>query len=493
MFASVSTLKSVLNIKSLSSLRFYSNTIKITNNNSSIISSRITSKRNMSKRKNNDVVEIVDNDDTIDLDDIDEHDCDSHHEDDTEDELSIPTLQKEVESNKKLNSIVNNSTTKVTATAAAKKPAALKQTVISSFFTKVDQPADVHTDKEYLDSRAKKTTTTTPTTTTASTTPPKKKTKKSKEVTILVDYDKNEKYVPELQYSASKKEKMDGIKIGAHMSIKGGIPSLIKSAIDKGFKAIAFFVATPRSWRGPKINAEDAKSFKEECTKHNFSPKYMMPHGSYFLNLGSPEADKLEKSRNLFLAEMKCCEELGITLYNFHPGSHLNMISEEESIKVIAESINYAHKHTSTVTAVIECTAGQGTNLGYKFEHLRDIIALVDDKTRVGVCLDTCHMFAAGYNIDSYLGCQKVFQEFDRIVGFSYLRGIHLNDSKAKCGEKLDRHENIDKGHIGSPCFRYMVNDNRFFHIPMILETEGSHIEEVKQLYSYIKEDNQEK
>jgi len=470
------TTKNRLSILSIG--RSYS--IYYNNNNNSNYFNRFYSKNIMSKRKNE---EPIDLDDTIDLEEEeqdnnndDDHDCDSHKEESEDEKIVLNELP-----NKKSKVVVTE-----TKKAGRQPP---KQTVISSFFTKASDTT-TETDGDYLKSRVKKNTTTTTTTTTP--TVKKKSTKKSKEINILVDYDKDEKYVPEVQYNCSKQEKLDGIKIGAHMSIKGGIPGLVKNAIDKGFKAFAFFVAAPRTWRTPTIKPEDAKSFKEQCEKHNFSQKYMMPHGSYFLNLGSPESDKLEKSRNLFMAEMKCCEDLGITLYNFHPGSHLNMISEEESIKVIADSINHAHKHTKTVTAVIECTAGQGTNLGYKFEHLRDIIALVEDKSRVGVCLDTCHMFAAGYNIDSYVGCQKVFQEFDKIVGFQYLRGIHLNDSKAKCGEKLDRHQNIDKGYIGSPCFRYMVNDNRFLHIPMILETEGDHIDEVKQLYSYIKDDNSE-
>ncbi|EGC30336.1 hypothetical protein DICPUDRAFT_41583 [Dictyostelium purpureum] len=289
---------------------------------------------------------------------------------------------------------------------------------------------------------------------------------------------------------SSKKEKLDNIKIGAHVSIKDGYPRLIENAVKCGFKALAFFTNPPRTWRPITVKDDDAQKFKDSCKKFDFSPNYIMPHGSYFLNLGSPEIDKLEKSRKLFIHEMNNCEKLGISLYNFHPGSHLNIITEEESIKIIAESINIAHRQTKNVIAVIECTAGQGSNLGYKFEHLRDIIEMVEDKSRVGVCLDTCHMFAAGYNLKTQSNCKVIFQEFDRIVGFKYLKGIHLNDSKSDCGTKLDRHENIDKGFIGANCFKFLVNDKRFQNLPMILETEGNHINEVKQLYDYIIEND---
>lgn len=193
------------------------------------------------------------------------------------------------------------------------------------------------------------------------------------------------------------------------------------------------------------------------------------------------------KSRAAFLDEMQRCEQLGLKLLNFHPGSHLNKISSEEaSLDRVAESINISLDQTGGVTAVIENTAGQGTNLGYKFEHLAHIIDKVEDKNRVGICLDTCHSFTAGYDLRTSEACDKSFGEFEEIVGFEYLRGMHLNDSKPDLGARVDRHESLGKGKIGLECFRYIMNDDRFDEIPMVLETVNPEIwpEEIALLYS---------
>jgi deoxyribonuclease-4 len=168
---------------------------------------------------------------------------------------------------------------------------------------------------------------------------------------------------------------------------------------------------------------------------------------------------------------MERCNQLGLTLLNFHPGSHLKKVSEQECLATIAESINLAHKAVPDVIAVIENTAGQGTNLGWKFEHLAEIIEQVDDKERVGVCIDTCHTFTAGYDLRTKEDCQHTFAEFDRIVGMHYLRAMHLNDSKVEFASRVDRHHSLGKGEIGWDCFEYIARDSRFDGIPLILET----------------------
>ena len=211
-----------------------------------------------------------------------------------------------------------------------------------------------------------------------------------------------------------------------------------------------------------------------------------MPHDSYLINLGHAEAEPLQKSRNAFLDEMQRCEQLGLPLLNFHPGAHLNKHSEEQSLDIVADSINWALEQTTGVTAVIENTAGQGTTLGYSFEQLARIIERVEDKSRVGVCLDTCHTFTAGYDLRTAATCEATFAEFERIVGFKYLRAMHLNDSKPELGSRVDRHDNLGKGKIGLECFRYIMNDARFDEIPMVLETIDDTLwaEEIALLYS---------
>ncbi len=213
------------------------------------------------------------------------------------------------------------------------------------------------------------------------------------------------------------------------------------------------------------------KSFKEQCSRLGFSADHILPHDSYLINLGAPDPAKLEKSRAAFIDEMERCNLLGLKLLNFHPGSHLKLVSEEECLTTIAESINLAHKAVPNVIAVIENTAGQGTNLGWRFEHLAAIIEQVEDKSRVGVCLDTCHTFAAGYDLSSFEACEETFSQFEKIVGMHYLRAMHINDSKGELGSRLDRHHSLGKGAIGWDCFEYIAKDKRFNGIPLILET----------------------
>ena len=276
-------------------------------------------------------------------------------------------------------------------------------------------------------------------------------------------------------------------KIGAHVSAAGGIFNAPKNANLINANAFAFFTKNQRQWSAKPLNLDDIILFREQCEHFNIELEHILPHDSYLINLGHPEKEKLDKSRKAFNIEMKRSEEIGLKLLNFHPGSHLNAISEDECLNKISESINYSLNYTSGVTAVIENTAGQGTNLGFKFEHLAKIIDKVEDKSRVGVCIDTCHAFAAGYDLSSINNVKKVFQEFSNIIGFKYLKGIHLNDSKKKLGSRVDRHESIGKGYVGYDVFRFIMKSEKFNNIPLILETSNPDIwkKEIELLRSF--------
>ena len=257
--------------------------------------------------------------------------------------------------------------------------------------------------------------------------------------------------------------------IGAHVSASGGVESAPVNAHKIGANAFALFTKNQRQWVSKPLTEESIRLFKENCAKYDFQPEYILPHDSYLINLGHPEPEGLEKSRAAFLDEMQRCEQLGLKLLNFHPGSHLNKISVEDCLSLIAESINITLEKTKEVTAVIENTAGQGSNLGNEFWHLKYIIDRVEDKTRVGVCLYPCHTFTAGYDLlEDY---EKVFNEFEEVVGFQYLRAMHLNDSKKALGSRVDRHDSIGKGFIGFPFFEKLMRDPRFDNMPLILET----------------------
>lgn len=258
-------------------------------------------------------------------------------------------------------------------------------------------------------------------------------------------------------------------KIGAHVSASGGVELAPANAHAIGADAFALFTKNQRQWVSKPLTAESIELFKKSCADYGFEPEYILPHDSYLINLGHPEEEGLTKSRNAFLDEMQRCEQLGLKLLNFHPGSHLNKVSKEECLDRIAESINHALEKTSGVTAVIENTAGQGSNLGNEFWQLKYIIDRVEDKSRVGVCLDTCHTFTAGYDFLS--DYDRVFEQFDKEVGFEYLRGMHLNDSKKALGSRVDRHDSIGKGLIGNAFFEKLMKDPRFDNMPLILET----------------------
>ncbi len=274
---------------------------------------------------------------------------------------------------------------------------------------------------------------------------------------------------------------------GAHVSASGGVENAVKNAKDIGATAFALFTKNQRQWLAPALTEAQIATFKSAMTEAGYEAMQILPHDSYLINLGHPEEEGLQKSRESFFEEMQRCELLGLDRLNFHPGSHLKKISEEESLNRIAESINMALARTKGVTAVLENTAGQGSNLGFKFEHLAYIIERVEDKSRVGVCLDTCHSFAAGYDLRTKEACDATFAEFDRIVGFNYLRGMHLNDAMKPLGSRVDRHSPLGEGEIGWECFKYIAQDPRFDNIPLVLETpdEARWPEEIAKLKEF--------
>lgn len=274
---------------------------------------------------------------------------------------------------------------------------------------------------------------------------------------------------------------------GAHVSASGGIENAVRNAQLIGANAFALFTKNQRQWSAPALTPEQIETFRRAMSEAGFTAQQVLPHDSYLINLGHPDKEGLDKSRDAFFEEMERCELLGLDRLNFHPGSHLKRISEEGSLQLIAESINMALERTKGVTAVIENTAGQGSNLGYRFEHLAYIIERVEDKSRVGICIDTCHAFAAGYDLRNREACERTFEELDKVVGMGYLRGMHLNDAMRPLGSRIDRHTPLGEGEIGWECFKYIASDARFDNIPLILETPNEAIwaEEVAKLRNF--------
>jgi deoxyribonuclease-4 len=264
--------------------------------------------------------------------------------------------------------------------------------------------------------------------------------------------------------------------VGAHVSAAGGLEFAAERAHQIGATAFALFTKNQRQWQAAALTDENINRFKQACDKYGYKSEQILPHDSYLINLGHPETEALEKSRLAFIDEMMRCQQLGLSLLNFHPGSHLNKIDESSCLKRIAESINLALQQTQGVTAVIENTAGQGSNLGFRFEHLAAIIENVDDKSRVGVCIDTCHAFAAGYDLRTEEECEATFTQFDNIVGFRYLRGMHLNDARSAFASRVDRHSSLGEGNIGKTAFSYIMRHQEFDGIPLILETTNPDI-----------------
>lgn len=274
--------------------------------------------------------------------------------------------------------------------------------------------------------------------------------------------------------------------IGAHVSASGGVENAVLRAVEIGANAFALFTKNQRQWKAAPLKSENIEKFKRFCQAHQFSADHILPHDSYLINLGNPEAENLQKSREAFIDEMQRCHQLGLKLLNFHPGSHLNKITEADCLARIAESLNIALDTVPDVVAVIENTAGQGSNLGWHFDHLATIIEKVENKQRVGVCLDTCHLFAAGYDISSWEACTDTFCDFEQTVGFHYLKGMHLNGSKTALGSRVDRHHTLREGTIGVEIFKYVMQHKQFDSIPLILETISPEIwsDEIKFLRS---------
>jgi len=291
--------------------------------------------------------------------------------------------------------------------------------------------------------------------------------------------------------------------VGAHVSAAGGVQNAPLNAIKIGAKAFALFTKNQKQWKAKPLDPATIEAFRANVARSGILPKHILPHDSYLINLGSPDMQKLEQSRAAFVDELNRCEQLGLEMLNFHPGSHLSKISkrvpdydaqlhdaEYRCLDRIAASMNHAIAATedSAVKLVIENTAGQGTNLGYRFEHLGYLIERITDKQRVGVCLDTCHTFTAGYDLRTPDAYASTMAEFDRIVGFEYLSGMHLNDSKPPLGSRVDRHQSLGRGELGWEAFRLIMNDPRMDDMPLILETIDPELwpQEIEELYALI-------
>jgi deoxyribonuclease-4 len=293
--------------------------------------------------------------------------------------------------------------------------------------------------------------------------------------------------------------------VGAHVSASGGVDNAPLNAIKIGAKAFALFVKNQRQWSAKPLEEKMIESFKNNLKASGIAPKYVLPHDSYLINLGNPDIEKLEKSREAFIEEIRRCDQLGLVLLNFHPGSHLVKVGKRDPeyadkimeaeltcLDLIAESMNIAIEETNNlnVKLVIENTAGQGTNLGYRFEHLGHLVNNIKDKSRVGVCLDTCHTFTSGYDLRTREAYDTTMDEFEKIVGFKYLSAMHLNDSKPKLGSRVDRHHSLGEGEIGWDAFKFIMNDPRMDDIPLVLETIDDTIwdREIEALYNLIEE-----
>ncbi len=274
--------------------------------------------------------------------------------------------------------------------------------------------------------------------------------------------------------------------IGAHVSANGGVFTAPERAFQIGANCFAFFLKNQRQWVAKPYTAEEIEKFKQELKKYKFQTDKILPHSGYLINLGSGDAVIAEKSLQSFIDELRRVKQLGLKYLNIHPGSHKNLISESECIKLIAGNINSALDAVEEVSVVLENTAGQGSAVGYRFQHLRDIIDLVKEKHRVGCCLDTCHAFAAGYKIDTANDFQKVMDEFTVIIGKDKLWAAHLNDAKNAFNSKVDRHQNLLRGNLTVETFSFIINSDCFENIPLILETidESLWAEEISWLFS---------
>jgi len=276
--------------------------------------------------------------------------------------------------------------------------------------------------------------------------------------------------------------------VGAHVSAAGGVQNAPLNAREIGAKAFALFTKNQRQWKAPPLDQAAIDAFKSNMQNCGFNPDAVLPHNSYLINLGTPDPDKRKKSLDAFIDELRRCEQLGLRCLNIHPGSHTGLVDDQACLKLIAGAINTAIEEVPQVRVVLENTAGTGSNMGYRFEHLRDIIDQVDDKRRMGVCLDTCHAFSAGYDLSTKKSFNEVMAQFDTIIGLDYLCGMHLNDSKTGLGSRKDRHHSLGEGHIPLACFKTIMADKRFDGIPLILETidQTRWPEEIRMLYSMV-------
>lgn len=259
--------------------------------------------------------------------------------------------------------------------------------------------------------------------------------------------------------------------VGAHVSAAGGIGKAPENAARIGAEAFALFTRNQRRWETPPLSDEEIRSFRSACHACGYASRVILPHDGYLINLANPDSGGLEKSRRAFLEEFKRCRDLGLGTVNFHPGSPKGKISDTEGLTRIAESVNLVLESVPGVTAVIENTAGQGHSLGHRFEHLAAIIDGVADKTRIGVCLDTCHLFAAGYDLRTPEAYETTMDEFARVIGFDKLKGMHLNDARGGFAARVDRHASLGEGNIGWAAFRLIMSDPRTAGVPLILET----------------------
>ena len=264
--------------------------------------------------------------------------------------------------------------------------------------------------------------------------------------------------------------------VGAHVSASGGVHNTIENAKQINAKAFALFVKNQRQWHAKPLETKIINNFINGLKKEKYLPKHILPHAGYLINLGNPGTEKRQKSLDCFIEELNRCRQLNLIYLNIHPGSHLREISEETCLDLIVDSIEQAMDAVPEIKIVLENTAGQGSNMGYRFEHFAYVIKKLSNKKRIGICLDTCHTYAAGYDIQTPEGYETTFKSFEDIIGLSYLTGIHLNDSKFGCGSKKDRHENIGKGYLGIEFFERFMNDPRFNDMPIILETKDTSI-----------------
>ncbi len=276
--------------------------------------------------------------------------------------------------------------------------------------------------------------------------------------------------------------------IGAHVSAAGGPVNAVENAKDIGATAFALFTKNQKVWTAPPLSETAIRSFVEACATLGYSPAQILPHDSYLINLANPDQDKRRKSLEAFVDEMERVSRLGLDRLNFHPGAHLNLVSPQEGLTLVAQALDEAIDRVPGVKPVIETTAGQGSNLGATFEQIAGIIDQVRKNDQVGVCIDTCHIFAAGYDIRTEETFADTMDRFAKVIGFDKLMGMHLNDAKSQLGSHVDRHDSLGEGNIGWTPFRLIMQDARFEGIPLILETIDSALweQEIQTLTSFI-------